>query len=144
MPVVRLSRTFHVSSAHRLHSHQLTDEENEALYGRCHRLHGHNYKIKLTVKGQIDPVTGMVINIHTLKEIAEKAFVSSLDHHHLDQDVPYFHTRPSTVENLVVFVWKATAAEFKRQGFDPSLLWEVEILETDSNSVVYRGEGDSG
>jgi 6-pyruvoyl-tetrahydropterin synthase len=82
----------------------------------------------------------MVLNLQILKDIAEKAFVGTLDHHNLDQDVPHFTTTPSTVENLVVFVWETIKTEMMLRNIDPKLLHEVAIQETDSNSVVYRGE----
>jgi 6-pyruvoyltetrahydropterin/6-carboxytetrahydropterin synthase len=105
-PIVRLSRTFNVSAAHRLHSVHLSDEENAKLYGPCNRPHGHghNYKITVSLAGQvsmsnihiqnageftlnmdcqIDPRTGMVVNLRVLKSIAQQYVAELLDHRNL-------------------------------------------------------------
>lgn len=96
----------------------MSDEENKKIYGKCNNPngHGHNYvgKLKIsfsleyyyevffqifiiilvliTVKGPVDPTTGMVMNIHDLKQYMQEAIMDPLDHKNLDQDVPYFRT----------------------------------------------------
>ncbi|KXS19261.1 PTPS-domain-containing protein [Gonapodya prolifera JEL478] len=101
-----LTRTEHFSSAHRLYSKQLSEEENVEIFGKCANPngHGHNYTVEVTVKGDIDPVTGMVLSITHLKGWM-KDVIDELDHKHLDLDVPYFANRVSTTENLAVFIW---------------------------------------
>ncbi|THU86597.1 PTPS-domain-containing protein [Dendrothele bispora CBS 962.96] len=143
MSFVRLSRTCQVSAAHQMRSTSLTPEQNSALFGKCANLHGHNYKIKVTVVGPIDERNGMVIDIAILKEIMQKAIMDKLDHRNIDQDVPYFSNRPSTLENLVLFVWSELLKSFREHTVSESLLHEVEIHETDQNSVSYRGTSTS-
>ncbi|KAG8713755.1 hypothetical protein FRC08_012850 [Ceratobasidium sp. 394] len=141
-PIVRLSRSFTVSAAHRLHSIHLTDEENARLYGPCNRPHGHghNYKITVTLAGQVDPRTGMVVNLRELKAIAQKYVAELIDHRNLDVEVDYFSTRPSTTENLAVMVWQQMCTGLKETGLPESLLDDVTIEETDANSVSYSGK----
>ena len=138
--IVYLSRTETFCAAHRLHSNQLSDEENKALYSKCNNPngHGHNYKVEVILKGPIDPVTGMVINLVDLKNCMEKAFITTLDHKHIDKDVAYFQNTVSTVENIAVYIWK----EMKKTLPDPEVLYEVKVHETDKNVVFYRGEID--
>eukprot|EP00076_Gallus_gallus_P011339 XP_004948195.1 6-pyruvoyl tetrahydrobiopterin synthase isoform X4 [Gallus gallus] len=114
--LARLSRTASFSACHRLHSKSLSDEENLKLFGKCNNPngHGHNYKVIVTVRGEIDPVSGMVINLTDLKEYMQgrlyisvqtaawcmllepghfslqQAIMEPLDHKNLDKDVPYF------------------------------------------------------
>ncbi|KAL5640788.1 hypothetical protein ACGC1H_001315 [Rhizoctonia solani] len=85
VPVVRLSRTFNVSAAHRLHSIYLSDEDNVKLYGPCNRQygHGHNYKITVSLAGRVDPHTGMVVNLCVVKSIAQQYVADLLDHRNL-------------------------------------------------------------
>lgn len=74
------------------HSHSLSEEANEQLYGKCARVngHGHNYVVKATVRGPVDATTGMVMNIVDLKKAMEESIMKPLDHRNLDKDVPYF------------------------------------------------------
>lgn len=137
MPTAYLIRSVKICASHRLHSKSLSDEENKRIYGKCNNPngHGHNYTFEVTVKGEIDPKTGFVLNICTLKDYMEQAIVEPLDHKCLDKDVPYFEDRVSTTENLAVFVWNRLKALLPL-----GLLYEVKIYETDKNIVVYRGD----
>ncbi|KAF8945474.1 hypothetical protein BGZ47_002538 [Haplosporangium gracile] len=135
--VTRIER---FSAAHRLNSVHLSATENIALYGKCNHTsgHGHNYKVEVTIKGQINPVSGMVINITDLKKTLQTAVMDPCDHRNLDIDVPYFHSTPSTTENLAVFLWESI-----KKHLPPSEtyeLHELKVYETDKNIVVYRGE----
>ncbi|XP_005106705.2 6-pyruvoyl tetrahydrobiopterin synthase [Aplysia californica] len=135
-PVVFIQRIESFSACHRLHSPYLSDEENKALFGKCNSPngHGHNYKVEVTLKGPIDPATGMVINITELKKYIEEAIMSVLDHKNIDKDVPYFKSNVSTMENIAVFIWDNMK---KNLG---NLLYEIKLHETDKNVTWYRGE----
>ncbi|XP_072166670.1 6-pyruvoyl tetrahydrobiopterin synthase-like [Diadema setosum] len=137
-PIAYLTRIEKISSCHRLHSPALSDEENAALYGKCNNLHGHghNYTVEVTLRGKVDPVTGMIINIADLKEYMKVGFIDLLDHKNLDKDVEYFKTKVSTVENIACFIWERMTLCLP----DPTLLHEVKVHETDKNIAVYRGE----
>ncbi|XP_034936022.1 6-pyruvoyl tetrahydrobiopterin synthase [Chelonus insularis] len=136
-PIAYLTRKESISCAHRLHSPHLTDEENQSIYGKCNNLwgHGHNYTVEVTVRGPVNPTTGMVMNITDLKCYMKKVLMEQLDHKNLDQDVPYFKTTVSTTENLAIYIFD----ELKTLMPDPSLLYEVKVFETDKNTVSYRG-----
>ena len=139
-PNVYVSRTLKISSAHRLHNPNLSAEENIALYGKCNNLngHGHNYTVVVTLRGPVDPVTGMVINLVDLKAVMEEGIARPMDHKNLDLDVEYFRDGRvvSTVENVCVFVWE----NMKRLLPQPEYLFEVRVDETDNNTAFYRGE----
>ncbi|XP_061448468.1 6-pyruvoyl tetrahydrobiopterin synthase-like [Rhineura floridana] len=136
----RLARVSHYicfSASHLLHSNLLSDEENLKLLGKCNNPngHGHNYKVAVTVRGEIDPVTGMVINLTDLKGYMEEAIMEPLDHKNLDKDVPYFANVVSTTENVAVFIW-----ENLQKCLPKGTLYKVKVYETDKNVVVYKGE----
>lgn len=78
----------------------------------------------------------MILNMTELKKFMEAAIMKPMDHKNLDKDVEYFSTRPSTTENLTVFIWERMKAVMDR----PELLYEVEVYETENNIVKYRGE----
>lgn len=107
MPIVELTRRTHFCAAHRLHSPHLSDEENARVYGPCNNPygHGHNYYLEVTIEGEPDPRTGMVINLKELDDIIENEITSVCDHHNFEYDVPFTHGMISTVENLVVAIW---------------------------------------
>ncbi|XP_027886013.1 6-pyruvoyl tetrahydrobiopterin synthase [Xiphophorus couchianus] len=132
-----ITRVQSFSACHRLHSLHLSDEENKEVYGKCNNPygHGHNYKVEVTVRGKIDPVTGMVMNLTDLKRCIEEVIMIPLDHKNLDKDVPYFANVVSTTENLAVYIWDNMA-----KALPASLLYEIRVHETDKNIVVYRGE----
>jgi 6-pyruvoyltetrahydropterin/6-carboxytetrahydropterin synthase len=135
--IVYFSRIEHFSAAHRLNSTSLSDSENLDVYGHCNRVHGHghNYKVEFSVKGHIDPRTGMVIPLDHLKDVVKRKVLDLLDHSFLDQDIAWFESRPSTTENLAIFIW--------RQVYEDLLPWrlcKVKVWETDNNIVSYKGE----
>ncbi|NWQ58963.1 PTPS synthase, partial [Neopipo cinnamomea] len=142
--LARLSRSVTFSACHRLHSKSLSDEENLKLFGKCNNPngHGHNYKgcvarllISLLVSLQIDPVSGMVMNLTDLHKYMQEAIMEPLDHKNLDKDVPYFAKVVSTTENVAVFIW-----ENLQRLLPPGILYKVKVNETDQNIVVYKGE----
>lgn len=132
------TRRMTFSACHRLHSPHLSDEENKNVFGKCNHIngHGHNYMVKVTLFGEIDPKTGMIMNMTDLKKNMAEAIMKPMDHKNLDIDVQYFKTRPSTTENLTVFIWKQMQTVMEK----PDLLYEVEVYETENNIVSYRGE----
>lgn len=132
-----ITRVVSFSACHRLHSKSLSDEENRTIFGKCNNPngHGHNYKVEVSVRGKIDPITGMVMNLTDLKRCIEEAIMIPLDHRNLDKDVPYFADVVSTTENLSVFIWVSM-----EKVLPPGLLYEIRIHETDNNIFVYRGE----
>ncbi|CAL1615151.1 unnamed protein product [Knipowitschia caucasica] len=132
-----ITRVQSFSACHRLHSPDLSDEENKQVYGKCNNPngHGHNYKVEVTVRGKIDALTGMVMNLTELKRCIEEVIMIPLDHKNLDQDVPYFGKVVSTTENVAVYIW-----DHMLQQLPEGLLYEIKIHETDKNIVVYRGE----
>uniref|UniRef100_A0A8D0H393 6-pyruvoyl tetrahydrobiopterin synthase n=1 Tax=Sphenodon punctatus TaxID=8508 RepID=A0A8D0H393_SPHPU len=118
-------------------SKSLSDEENLKLFGKCNNPngHGHNYKVVVTVRGEINPTTGMVINLTELKEHMQEAIMEPLDHKNLDKDVTYFADVVSTTENVAVFIW-----ENLQKRLPAGALYKVKVYETDQNIVVYKGE----
>ncbi|XP_051494465.1 6-pyruvoyl tetrahydrobiopterin synthase isoform X2 [Apus apus] len=136
-PRARLSRSVTFSACHRLHSKSLSEEENRKVFGKCNNPngHGHNYKVIVTVCGEIDPVSGMVMNLTDLKEYMQEAIMEPLDHKNLDKDVPYFAEVVSTTENVAVFIW-----ENLKKLLPVGTLYKVKVYETDQNVVVYKGE----
>ncbi|XP_033328541.2 6-pyruvoyl tetrahydrobiopterin synthase purple [Megalopta genalis] len=138
IPIAYLTRKELISSCHRLHSDNLSEEENKKVYGKCNNYwgHGHNYTVKVTVRGPVNPKTGMVMNLSDLKLYMKKVLMEQLDHRNLDKDVPYFKNVVSTTENVAIYIFN----ELRKIMPNPALLYEVKIYETENNIVIYRGE----
>lgn len=132
-----VTRIENFSAAHRLHSPSLTDDENKNVYGKCNWPggHGHNYRVEITVGGEINEDTGMLVNLVDLKETIWKYALDNMDHRNLDRDVAFFQTRPSTVENVAKYIWNQLVNNIPA----PARLIKVKLHETEKNVVVYRG-----
>ena len=136
IPVAFITRKESFCASHRLHNHNLSDEENRLIFGKCNNQngHGHNYVVKITVCGPIDPKTGMVMNLtDVMKHL--KSVLDPLDHRNLDVDIPYFKNVCSTAENISVYIWDCL-----EKLLPDGSLYEVKIKETDKNSASYRGQ----
>ncbi len=101
-PQVRIFRS------HYYHNPEFTEEENQRVFGKCANLngHGHNYTLEVTVKGEVDPRTGFVVDLKDLKEILNREVLEALDHRHLNKEVPEFAQQIPTTENLAIAIWK--------------------------------------
>ncbi|KAG2200208.1 hypothetical protein INT47_009846, partial [Mucor saturninus] len=146
-PITLITRTETFSAAHRLNSPHLSVEENKILYGKCNHphFHGHNYKVEITLRGEVNPLTGMVMNLVDLKECIKLAVMDPLDHRNLDLDVEFFKSKPSTTENLAVFIWWNFQYHFlsnEKWRSNAAKLYRVKIHETEHNIVEYMGEGE--
>jgi len=90
VPIVRVTRRVHFNAAHRLHNPALSDEENQRLYGVCNNpnWHGHNYELDVTIEGECDPVTGYLVDLGEIRDVAE-GVLKDVDHRNLNLDVPW-------------------------------------------------------
>jgi len=109
--VVYLTRKVDFCAAHRYRIESLSEEENFNIFGKCSypHGHGHNYSLEVTVKGPVDPKTGMVMNLTDLDAILKEHVVEVMDHKFLNMDVEYFKNKMPTTENIVVFIWDLLA-----------------------------------
>jgi len=107
-PRAYLSRRYQLSASHRLHSDAFSEEKNWAVYGKCNNPHGHghNYTLEVTVAGEPDPVTGMVLDLSELKKILEREVMQRMDHRHLNYEVPELAGKIPTCENVARVIWE--------------------------------------
>jgi 6-pyruvoyltetrahydropterin/6-carboxytetrahydropterin synthase len=127
------------SAAHRLNNPARDAEWNQRIYDKCDnpRGHGHNYVVEVSVKGSIDPETGMVIDLKKLKKIVREHVVDRVDHTNLNEDVDFLHGVIPTAENLAVAFWREL-----EPAITEGKLYQIVLHETEKNSVVYRGDDD--
>lgn len=127
------------SAAHRLHNPKYGADWNRDTYDKCDnpKGHGHNYAIQVSVKGKIDPETGMVIDLKRLKDIMRERVIDRVDHTNLNEDVDFLSGVIPTAENLARAFWQQLAP-----AIDRGQLYEIVLQETEKNSVIYRGEDE--
>lgn len=137
MPTARVTRRVHFSAGHRLHNPDLTDEVNRATYGLCNNPtgHGHNYDLEVTVEGDVDAVTGYVMDLRELKHLLQHTVLTDLDHANLNVDVDWLKGTIPTTENLAVAIWRRL-----EDGLRGVKLVSVKLWETERNLVEYRGD----
>lgn len=101
---VRLTRAIDFSSSLRYALPGLSEAENLALFGPAARQHGHNYRLEVTLAGEPDPATGMVIDLKALKDLLEREIVARFDHRDLNRDTPWFEKQPPTPERFALVI----------------------------------------
>tara|TARA_B100000768_G_scaffold35306_1_gene33912 strand:- start:731 stop:1141 length:411 start_codon:yes stop_codon:yes gene_type:complete len=133
---VTVSRKAHFNAAHRLFVENWSDEKNQNLFGKCSNpnFHGHNYDLIVDVTGDVDQVTGVVIDLKELKDIIKNEVEELLDHKNLNLDVLYFKKVIPTAENICIFIWNILRDKISK---DNEL--SVTLYETPRNFVKYSG-----
>jgi len=125
------------NAAHRVHNPELSDAENLRLFGKCNNpnWHGHNYTLDVSVRGDIDPRTGYVIDLAELKRIVEEHAVVKIDHMNLNLDVDFMRGVNPTSENIIVAIWGQLEPAIR-----PATLVRLVLWETANNYVEYTGD----
>ena len=132
--MLRLSRAIEFSASLRYAQPDLSEQENRARFGAKAAQHGHNYRLELTVRGEVDPVTGMVVDLKQLQEVLDREIMARFDHRDLNCDTPYFEKMPPTPENFArvireILVEALPAGMLDRIRLQPEEDTWVEIVE---------------
>ena len=124
----------HFAAAHRLARPELSQEENEAIYGKCARPHGHghNYLVDVTVRGPIDARTGMVCDLAALQRLVDDLVVEPFDHTFLNKDVPHFVDCVPTAENIALHIADKLSSPIRAIG---AQLHKVRLQESPNNAA---------
>ena len=99
-------------------------------HGKCERLHGHTYRLQVTIDAPIDEQTGMALDFAILGDLVEREVVAVLDHQYINEIIPI-----SSAENVALWVWRKLQPKLPR-----AKLAEIRLWETPTSSVTYRGE----
>ena len=123
---ITLTQKYQFSAAHRLHSDFLTAGQNIDLYEKCNNLngHGHDYTLYVSVKGEPDPQTGMIIPLEKFDNLVQGT-LNKLDYKHLDKEVAHFKKEISTSENIIQFLWESLQKELAGVELYHLRLWET-------------------
>jgi len=131
-----LTRRYMFSASHRLHSPEMSEDENQRVYGKCNNPfgHGHNYALEVTVAGPIDSATGMVCNLVDLDTLVEREVLQRFDHENLNC-IEAFRAVVPTTENLCIEIYRLLKRSFHNFNLE-----KVRLEETMMNSFEYTGE----
>lgn len=130
----------HFSAAHRLARPDLSFEENTEIYGKCARPHGHghNYQLEVTVKGEIDSRTGMIVDLVALQKAIEDYVVEPFDHTFLNKDIAHFAEVVPTAENIAVYIGQLLQNPIRELGAE---LHKIKLIESANNSCeIYASD----
>ncbi len=137
--MIYITRRERFNSAHKLFREEWSEEQNLETFGKCSNpnWHGHNYELFVTVKGEINPETGFVIDLKELKSIITTYVTSELDHKNINLDVSFMKGKMASTEVLAVTIFDRLKLYVDQQG---AKLHSVKLCETENNFVEYFGE----
>jgi 6-pyruvoyltetrahydropterin/6-carboxytetrahydropterin synthase len=135
-----ITRRAEFSASHVCGQSALTPKQNREMYGLAAnpKGHGHNYVLEVTLEGDPDPVTGMIFDLKTLKEVIQKNVVEPMHHRFLNYEVPPFDKIVPTAENVAAEIWKRLEPQLKGER---ARLKNVRLFETEDLYVDYEGAG---
>lgn len=136
--MIYITRRERFNAAHKLFREEWSDEKNLAVFGKCANpnWHGHNYELFVTVKGEINPETGYVFDLKTLKDIVRKHVIDKLDHKNVNLDVDFMLGKMASTEIICVEIFNQLEPHIKDAGV---ILYKVKLMETENNYVEYYG-----
>ena len=134
-----ITRRAEFSASHVCSQSALTTDQNRELYGAAANPngHGHNYVLEVTLEGDPDPLTGMIFDLNTLKDVIQKNVVEPMDHRFLNYEVPPFDKIVPTAENVAAELWKRLEP---RLTGERARLKNIRLYETEDLYVDYSGE----
>lgn len=136
--MIYITRKEHFNAAHKLYKEEWSEEKNKAVFGKCSNpnWHGHNYDLFVTVKGEINPETGFVIDLKFLRDIINTEVIDKLDHKNINLDVDFMKGKMASTEVLAKEIWNQLVKPIEKEG---AFLHCVKLFETENNFVEYFG-----
>lgn len=137
--MIYITRHEHFNAAHRLYNPNYSDSKNEEIFGKCSNpnWHGHNYSLFVTIKGEINPETGFLINLKVLSNLINELIIEKADHKNFNLEVDFMDGIMPTAENIAVQIWNQLAGKIEEYG---AILYCIKLYETERNFVEYYGK----
>jgi len=131
--MVLLTRKIEFAASHLYNNPDFSPEENRRVFGKCNNPHGHghNYTLEVTVAGEPDPATGMVLDLKDLKGILEREVMQRMDHRFLNYEVPELAGQIPTCENIARVIWRLLDPQIKQGKLHRVRLYETPDLFAD-------------
>lgn len=136
--MIYITRRERFNAAHRLFRKDFDDEKNFQVFGKCSNpnWHGHNYELFVTIKGEINPQTGFLVNLTDIKHLIREKVTNKLDHKNLNTEVDFLQGKFTSTEVLCVSIWEQLEHEIHQLGAE---LHKIKVVETENNFVEYFG-----
>jgi 6-pyruvoyltetrahydropterin/6-carboxytetrahydropterin synthase len=136
--MIYITRRERFNAAHKLFREDWSTDKNKETFGKCANpnWHGHNYELFVTIKGEINPETGFVIDLKELKSIILEEVIDKLDHKNINLDVDFMKNKLASTEILAVAIWDQLYQPIAKHG---AQLHAIKLYETENNFVEYFG-----
>lgn len=136
--MIYITRKANFNAAHKLSRQDWSDDKNLAVFGKCSNpnWHGHNYELFVTVKGEVNPETGFLVDLKWLKGVMNTYVVDKIDHRNLNLDVDFMAGKLASTENLAIAIWGILLPHIEAAN---ASLHCIKIYETENNFVEYFG-----
>ena len=140
--MIYVCRREHFNAAHKLFNPKWSDKKNKEVFGVCsnENWHGHNYEMIVTVKGEVDHDSGMLINLKILSKIIKEEILDKVDHKNLNVDVPFLKGIMTSTENVTIKFWEVIEKRLKATKGANCSLHRIRVYETPRNFIDYYGE----
>ena len=137
--IVHITRRERFSAAHKLWISEWDEETNYEVFGKCANpnWHGHNYQLFVTIKGEVNPETGFVVDLRLVSELINDKIISKLDHKNVNLDVDFMTGKMTSTENIAIAIWDEIKDDIRTMGGELS---KIKLQETENNYVEYYGE----
>lgn len=136
--MIYITRRERFNAAHKLYNAHWSVEKNDEVFGKCANTnwHGHNFDLIVTVKGEVNPDTGFVMNLKDLSQIVKEEVIEKVDHKNLNIDVDFMLGKLPSTEIMAIEFWNILAPLIAEQG---ATLHYIKLIETENNYVEYYG-----
>ncbi len=136
--MIFITRRERFNAAHRLFLPEYSDEQNMKVFGKCSNpnWHGHNYHLYVTIKGEVNPQTGFLINLKELSKIINECVIEKLDHKNINLEVDFMKDKLASTENLAIAIWEQLENPINKKD---ARLHKVKLFESENNFVEYMG-----
>jgi len=136
--MVSITRREHFSAAHRLFLPEYSDEENLNVFGKCSNpnWHGHNYILYVTIRGKVDPKTGLIIHLRYVSQLIEDKILKKVDHKNLNLEVDFLKGKVPTSENVATGIWNELEDDILRLG---ARLHCIRLEQSENNIIEFFG-----
>ena len=135
-----LTKQFKFCAAHKYWNNKWDKDKNYQVFGDDIKVHGHNYILDVTIKGEINPDSGFIVDIQDVKSIVSENVIDILDHSQIEKDIEWFKGKQPSTENLVLFIWEQISSKIKK----PAKLYKIKLRETPTIFTEYFGPSANG
>ena len=137
--MIHITRRERFCAAHVLRNENWSDKKNLEVFGKCANTnwHGHNFELFVTIKGELNPDTGFVLNLKDLSNLIDDKIIQKLDHKNINLDVDFMKGKMASTEVLAMSIWEELASDIQSMG---GILHRVKLQENENNFVEYYGQ----